>query len=78
MWNYCAATFSSRFFGMPFGMIGMFMLIGLVFCAVCFFRRRPPTYHCNRDREDTLKILQTRLAKGEISIEEFNKLKSYL
>jgi putative membrane protein len=38
-------------------------------------RKRPIQ---NADRIDSLKILKTRLAKGEISIDEFNILKATL
>ncbi|CAK7041783.1 MAG: hypothetical protein DELT_02856 [Desulfovibrio sp.] len=37
--------------------------------------KKPPQ---NTDRIDSLEILRTRLAKGDISIEEFNAIKATL
>ncbi len=78
MWNSCASILPVHFWGMPSGILGLSLLIGFVFFLIKLFTRTPPACNRNKDREDTLKILQVRLAKGQISIDEFNKLKSYL
>ena len=57
---------------------------GLVVAAVlvvylvyrCFFKSKP--LHHILDRRDSLEILKTRLASGEISTEEYDKLKNIL
>jgi len=65
-------------------MPGAFHGVGLViFLAVAVFLiyrlgRKPQVPHSSLDRRDSLEILKIRLASGEISPEEYNKLKSVL
>ena len=54
----------------------MFFLAGslIVFLILRFTRKAAP----GMDRIDSLEILKARLARGEISLEEYNTLKSVL
>ena len=64
-----------------FGMIMMFLFIALVFLLVALIFRRPIRNLGSRDHESPLwgtnafKILDERLARGEIDIEEYNQRK---
>lgn len=56
----------------------LLILGGIAFLA---FKRLSPPFrngNHNADRDDSLAILKTRLAKGEISLEEYNTLKGVL
>ncbi len=56
--------------GMPFGMLAM----GIFWISVIYVAFNGYSYHndCKRDR--TLEALKMRLAKGEITIDEYEKL----
>ena len=56
---------------------GMFMLAGaaVTWLAVVFCKKKN---NINADRLDSMEIIKSRLANGEISIEEFNVLKKIL
>ncbi|AUD65792.1 hypothetical protein BK011_08880 [Tenericutes bacterium MZ-XQ] len=69
--------YSGHMFGgwmMPFGMIGMgiFWIIVIVFVISSLDNRK------ERDQEDYISKLKSRLAKGEITIEEYETLKNKL
>lgn len=83
MWNSCATWFQPRHFGMPMGLLTILVLFFLILAVFKLFTKksaRPDGREriVNTDTEDTLHILKVRLAKGEIDVEEFNRLKSYL
>ena len=64
--------------GGPLVIMGMIaFLVALYFVIKAATKKEPPGNQ-ERDRFDSLGILKTRLAKGEISIEEFNNLKRFL
>ena len=56
---------------------GMFMLAGaaVTWLGMVFYKKKN---NINADRLDSMEIIKSRLAKGEISIEEFNVLKKIL
>lgn len=69
--------YSGHMFGgwmMPFGMIGMgiFWIIVIVFVISALDNRK------EQDQEDYISKLKSRLAKGEITIEEYETLKNKL
>ena len=83
MWNHCVSTFSQRFYGMPMSLIGIVVLVLLVLFLFKLFTKETTVNNylqrpVNSDAEDSLHILQVRLAKGVIGVEEFERLKSYL
>ena len=77
MWNSCGAFPGLGKFWLGHFWWGWLLLIIL---AVLFWRfsRRSPQGSPAADRLDSLEILKIRLAKGEISIEEFTTLKNVL
>ena len=69
--------YSGHMFGgwmMPFGMIGMgiFWIIVIVFVISALDNRK------EQDHDDYISKLKARLAKGEITIEEYETLKNKL
>ena len=58
-------------------MDGMFMLAGaaVTWLGMVFYKKKN---NINADRLDSMEIIKSRLANGEISIEEFNVLKKIL
>ena len=55
------------------------VIVLLVFVVTRLFRGRTNTpLNAYRDRDDSLTILKTRLAQGEISTEEYAKMKQVL
>lgn len=82
MWN-CGYISSMAFGGMGFGggfgmLAGLLLLLLLVYLAARVFGSRGATRDHAADRRDSLEILKTRLAKGEINVDEFNTLKNVL
>lgn len=82
MWN-CGYISSMAFGGMGFGggfgmLVGLLLLLLLVYLAVKVVGSRGATRYHAADRRDSLEILKTRLAKGEINVDEFNTLKNVL
>ncbi|WP_022660093.1 SHOCT domain-containing protein [Desulfovibrio desulfuricans] len=77
MWS-CS---SPHFMGM-FGGIWMWLCLTLFIAVVYFivkaFTGKETPGNNIKDRYDSLEILKVRLAKGEISIDEFNALKNAL
>ena len=71
----------SNFGGHPWG-FGTIVFLAIIIFLVAFVTRvftlRPDTRHHIQDRVDSLEILKVRLAKGDISMEEFERLRSYL
>ena len=83
MWDTCIAGFPPVFRGMPMGILGIVLLIvlGLILFKLFSNKNVAPKNSARptaTDQEDSLHILKVRLAKGEIDVEEFNKLKSSL
>ena len=63
-----------------FFMLAIILIIALaIYVAIRIFRTRTPnTDACSQDRIDSLQILKARFAKGEITQEEFAKMKQVL
>lgn len=77
MWNCGYMSFMP--FGGWFGVLTSLLFLALlVYLAVKLFGSRASTGNHAADRQDSLKILKIRLAKGEISTDEFNTLKNVL
>ncbi|PKN41694.1 MAG: hypothetical protein CVU60_09915 [Deltaproteobacteria bacterium HGW-Deltaproteobacteria-18] len=76
MWNCGALPWFGGWMGGP-SLLGLLLAagIGLLLWNAFKPRRHPGS---SADRADSLEILKLRLAKGEISIEEFNTLKSII
>ena len=57
------------------GMTHLIFMILIVSLAAVFISRMLPLQKKNMDSTDSLSILKRRLASGEISLEEYEKLK---
>lgn len=57
------------------GMTHLIFMILIVSLAAVFISRMLPQQKRNMDSTDSLSILKRRLASGEISLEEYEKLK---
>ena len=57
------------------GMTHLIFMILVVSLAAVFISRMLPQQKRNMDSTDSLSILKRRLASGEISLEEYEKLK---
>ena len=57
------------------GMTHLIFMILIVSLAAVFISRMLPQQKRNMDSTDSLSILNRRLASGEISLEEYEKLK---
>ncbi|ATD81745.1 MULTISPECIES: SHOCT domain-containing protein [Desulfovibrio] len=66
------------FFGWGGGWLGMFLTVIVLVLAVCLISRLLTRKRCNFDRRDSLNILKHRLASGEITQEEYEKLKNVI
>jgi len=76
MWS-CMSNFGGHPWGL--GTIIFLLILGfLVFAIIRAVSGRKDTRNHFSDRNDSLEILKIRLARGEIGIEEFDRLKSYL
>ena len=62
------------------GLSGVGLIIILVLAVFIIYRfcRKPDMPHSGLDQRDSLEILKKRLASGEITPEEYSKLKSVL
>ncbi len=58
------------------GMTHLIFMILIVSLAAVFISRIIPQQKNNMDSADSLSILKKRLASGEISLEEYEKLKN--
>ena len=65
-------------FGWGGGWTGMLIAVAVLALAIYFIRRLFNRKPCNFDRRDTLNILKHRLASGEITQEEYEKLKNVI
>lgn len=72
-------------FGPGYGMFGLFMMLlffAVIIAAVAILVRRPMFYRRMHDHEghrsNALEILEERLARGEIDIEDYNTRKQAL
>ena len=62
-----------------FGVIIFLLIFGLLtYIAIRLVSGQKESRNHINDRNDSLEILKIRLAKGDISIEEFERLKGYL
>ncbi|MBS4213963.1 MULTISPECIES: SHOCT domain-containing protein [Neobacillus] len=62
----------------PFGFIFFLLLLGLIFANFRLWRGKRGFCYQDRHHHDPLLILDKRLASGEITIEEYTKLKDFL
>lgn len=77
MWGCEYVPFTG--YGNGFGILaGLLLLALLVFLAARGFGPKASAGNPAADRRDSLEILKTRLAKGEIGVDEFNTLKNVL
>lgn len=77
MWNCNFGPWAGGGWMVGHSLTSLVLLVILGLIVWSLFRTRRTD--CSRsDREDSLEILKTRLAKGELSIEEYQKLKSML
>ena len=60
------------------GMTHLVFMILVVSLAAVFISRMMPQQKKNMDSADSLSILKRRLASGEISLEEYEKLKKVI
>lgn len=60
------------------GWFGGLLFVGLLVLVVFLVLRRGGRPGGGRDREDSLEILKTRLARGEITLDEYDRLKTVL
>jgi len=72
--------FGCNFYGFAHwgGWFSGVLFLGAVLLVVWLILRTRNNRPVNTDRSDSLEILKMRLAKGEISLEEFNTLKEVL
>ena len=65
---------------LPGGFHGVGLIIFLALAVFLIYRycRKTRAPHSSLDRRDSLEILKIRLASGDISPEEYDKLKSVL
>lgn len=77
MWEYCP-VFSWGGGWMAGHFLWGFLLLAGVVLLVWSIARPRCRKNSTADKRDSLEILKVRLAKGEISIEEYNTLKSML
>ena len=76
MWS-CMSNFGGHPWGL--GTIIFLLLLGLMgFAIIRAVSGRKDTRNHVNDRNDSLERVKIRLARGEISSEEFERLKSYL
>ena len=66
------------YFGWGGGWTGMLIAVAVLALAIYFIYRLFSRKSCNFDRRDTLNILKHRLASGEITQEEYEKLKNVI
>ena len=83
MWHQGASCFSGVghwFFGHGIVGLGLTLIVffGLVVLAYKLFRSNDTKHPASRDTRDSLLILEQRLAKGEISEEEYQRIRAIL
>ncbi|WP_319583975.1 SHOCT domain-containing protein [uncultured Pseudodesulfovibrio sp.] len=77
-WGFMYGPGHGWFMG-GFGSLFGLLLIGLlVFMLVRLFQRPTAGTGARRDREDSMEILKRKYANGDISTEEFRKIRSLL
>lgn len=63
----------------PFGgLLGLLFFVFIIYLAIKLIVPLFSKPNVNPDRYDSLTILKNRFAKGEISLEEFNRMKDIL
>ncbi len=65
-------------FGPLGGLLGLLLLISLIYMAVKLIQSVFSNSKSLPDKQDSLTILKNRLAKGEITQEEYNRTKELL
>ncbi len=83
MWNTCTTLFATNLWGIPMGMIWLLFFFIILFLIIKLFinnttiRNEDPR-QASTQTTDPLVILKTRLAKGEITLDEYITLKGHL
>lgn len=63
----------------PFGgIMGVLLIIVLIGLIYKLFRESRPGTNAASDKHDSLKILKARFARGEISLEEYQRMREFL
>ncbi|MFF2753218.1 hypothetical protein ACFVR1_05615 [Psychrobacillus sp. NPDC058041] len=60
----------------PFGFFFFLVMIGLIITNIIMWKRGRG--NCYNNRIDAVNVLENRLAKGEVSIEEYKEIKETL
>ncbi len=76
MWN-CMTNFGSHSWGIG-SIVFIVAVVLLTYALVKVTAGQKVNRNHVNDKNDSLEILKTRLARGEITTEEFERLKSYL
>ena len=60
------------------GITNIIFVVFFVIIAIIIINRLLPQHKKNSDATDSIEILKRRLASGEISLEEYEKLKKFI
>lgn len=60
------------------GLTNIIFAVLLITVAIIIINRLLPQHKKNADASDSMEILKRRLASGEISLEEYEKLKKFI
>lgn len=78
-WGFMHGGGGGGWFMGGFGSLFGLLVIGLlVYLVIRLFQGATPGPGARRDREDSMEILKRKYANGEISTEEFRKIRSLL
>jgi len=78
MWGCDYIPFASGWGGWFPMLLWLLILGAIAFLALKALGGNPKDGNQDADRNDSLEILKTRLARGEINVDEYNTLKSVL
>ena len=71
----CPMGFMGGYFGMGYGWIFQLLIFVMFFLVVWWLLKGNPSFMQDRTRESPKDILKKRLAKGEITVKEYEHLK---
>lgn len=77
-WGFMHGAGGGWFMGGFGSLFGLILLGLLVVLLVRLFQRAAPGSGARRDREDSMEILKRKYAEGDISTEEFRKIRNIL
>lgn len=78
LWGFMTGSGAGWFMGGFGSLFGLLILGLLVFLVIRLFQRPTSDPAAKRDREDSMEILKRKYAEGDISTEEFRKIRSIL